>query len=252
MPLAATVLYASNTNPSGSSLVTSSVSPTANAYQLMAVFQFDAVTLGSVTSVVGNGLTWVQIGTVTITNLGVPFARLTVFRSMAAAPTTGAATITLSSSETRVDAIWIEVTGDVITTGANGAGATGQVATNFSLTQQSQATVTYAPFTSALSYAASFFLINSGDGNGNSAPQLGFTQLADPYAGVGTWSYAQGRVGIDTSFVTRCSIPGQARYAGIAVEVLAQITGVGDGDDLFVLQVGGDQPAMISTPVVAY
>jgi hypothetical protein len=27
---------------------------------------------------------------------------------------------------------------------------------------------------------------------------------------------------------------------------------VGDGDDLFVLQVGGEQPAMLSTPVVAY
>jgi hypothetical protein len=254
MPLAATVLHASNTNPSGFGYITPSVSPTANALQLMAVFQFDAGVLGSVFSVIGNGLTWEQIDTVTISSLGDPFARLTLFRALDASPSAGTCAIVTTSSETRVDVIWIEITGGVITTGSNGSGAIGVTAKNFNNSQANQGTVTYgAPFTAATSYAAAFFLINSGDGSGNSAAQNGFTQLSDPYGGVGTWSFAMGLLGPPSGLEARCSIPGQARYAGIAVEVLAEgAAGVGDGDDLFVLQVGGEQPAMSATPVVAY
>lgn len=254
MPLAATVLYASNTNPSGITLVTSSVTPTANALQLMGIFQFDNGTLGVPFSITGNGLTWEQIDTVTISSLGDPFARLSVYRALSAAPTTGTTTIALTSFEPRVDAIWIEITGGVITTGTNGSGAIGVTAKNFNNSQANQGIVTYgSPFTAATSYAAAFFLINSGDGSGNSNAQNGFTQLSDPYAGVGTWSFAMGLLGPPSGLIARCSIPGQARFAGIAVEVLAEgAAGVGEGDDLFVLQVGGDQPAMISTPVVAY
>lgn len=116
-------------NAQGGNLVTSVATlpgtPTANALQLLAVWQGPAVSILPPTSVDGCGLTWVAIGTVTTTG---PAMRLTVYRAMGAAPFSDAVTAHLPVAQNRPVLEWKEVIGADIS-GLDGAGAIAQFAT---------------------------------------------------------------------------------------------------------------------------
>lgn len=113
MALSVTTVDSGANDTDGTSFLTASKTPTANALQLLAVARrVSSGGLGTV-SVSGCGLTWVAVRTE---------ANLTVFRALGASPTTGQLTITTSLTNICVVYSWVEVTG-CDTSGTNGSGA---------------------------------------------------------------------------------------------------------------------------------
>lgn len=111
-------LVTSSSTTDGLTFATASVTPTANALILIAVGMTVAASpTPTLTSVVGNGITYTQIDTT------VPGARtIALFRGMAASPTAGAITITAPSTLTSCYWTVAQFTG-VDTSGTNGSGA---------------------------------------------------------------------------------------------------------------------------------
>jgi hypothetical protein len=125
--LSTSLLTTDSSQTNGTAFVTASVSPFADRLITVAVSS-TAVSSGdnAAPTLAGNGLTWVQVDTaVTKTNWG----RVTLFRSMGAAPTTGAVTITFSDAQN--DCLWeVREWADVDTGGTNGSAAIAQSANN--------------------------------------------------------------------------------------------------------------------------
>ncbi len=120
LTIGATKLTSNFTDTDGLTFVTASVSPAANRLLLLG-FIFSQPTIADPTSIVGNGLTWVQVGTIDLTTTG-PVRRLALYRSMGGSPSSGAITATWASNITA--AVWtlIELS-NVDTSGTNGSGA---------------------------------------------------------------------------------------------------------------------------------
>jgi hypothetical protein len=115
----AQVLTTGSTGAAGS-ILTASVTPGANRLVLVVVGNTHGTTANAVT-LTGNGLTYVQIGTLQFNGV---LSRLSVFRAMGAAPTAGSITITVGGAQTATGIGWTvwEING-VDTTGTNGSGA---------------------------------------------------------------------------------------------------------------------------------
>ena len=153
--------------PPQSSWTTASITPSPNKLVLLAVGTFGSAM--TVTSVTGNGLTWVKVGEVT--NSGT----ITLFRAMGPAPTAGAVTITATANR----AAWSVVEyGGVDTSGTNGSGAIVQSATG-SNGYASSLTVTLAKFASATNaaYGATMF---DNDSSVGVYPGSGFSTIHQP------------------------------------------------------------------------
>src|SRR3989344_5522242 len=153
--------------PPQSSWTTASITPSPNKLVLLAVGTFGSAM--TVTSVTGNGLTWVKVGEVT--NSGT----ITLFRAMGPAPTAGAVTITATANR----AAWSVVEyGGVDTSGTNGYGAIVQSATG-SNGYASSLTVTLAKFASATNaaYGATMF---DNDSSVGVYPGSGFSTIHQP------------------------------------------------------------------------
>lgn len=121
------MLNSYSSGATASSFTTTSHTPSANALVLVG---FSVTAALSVTSVTGNGLTWVQVATGTY---GAGGATCYVYRAMGASPTLGGITVNLSGS-TSGYSICLSVcqfTG-VATSGTNGSGAVVQSATALS------------------------------------------------------------------------------------------------------------------------
>ncbi len=116
-----THLAAAGSTTNQASYTTASITPTANNLVLAWVTNTKATTPDTPT-LSGNGLTWVQVATVTWGTIAAPTARTTLFRAMGAAPTAGAVTISFGASQT--GCAWaIERFSGVDTSGTNGSGA---------------------------------------------------------------------------------------------------------------------------------
>ena len=110
---------------------TSSISPSPDKLILCFLTATDNGFAGPilVNSITGAGLTWVEIAEVQMDTIASPRQFLTCYRAMGPAPTPGALTITLDGPAFSCQWIIVEC-GNVDTSGADGAGAVVQVATN--------------------------------------------------------------------------------------------------------------------------
>lgn len=94
----------------------------------------------------GNGLTWVQAGTVLYNDIASPGKRLTLFRAMGASPTSGAVTIDFSGNSQSGIAWSIFEFDGVDTSGSDGENAVAQVVSEAQDSQASPYTLTLAAF----------------------------------------------------------------------------------------------------------
>lgn len=119
---------ASSSTADGTSFTTGSQTPNPNYLQVLDIVSSHGTTAETPTSVVGCGLTWELVGA----TYGAPSAtgrRLSRWRAMGEAPSTGALTITFANAMTSCLWNW-KATGNADTTGTNGSGAFVQTTTN--------------------------------------------------------------------------------------------------------------------------
>lgn len=103
-----------------SSYASNSYTPTSNALLLCGVANSRGSATAATPTLTGNGLTWVQVNTVTCDS---GLKRLTIFRALGASPTTGAVTADFAGdNQTGCHIVVVQFTG-VDTSGTNGSGA---------------------------------------------------------------------------------------------------------------------------------
>lgn len=127
MAIVTTELTSGGTDTPAENNLTASVSPAANALELLEVRSASGGgTPASAPTISGNGLTWVQEETQLYDDGATESHRITVYRAMGASPSTGQITITFPVGEVAALAnlSWklLEKTG-VDTSGTNGSGA---------------------------------------------------------------------------------------------------------------------------------
>jgi hypothetical protein len=222
MAVASAALTSGSSEVDGTSFATASVTPTADRLVLLAVaHQRDgSADPSALSSVTGNGLTWVQVATVLYDTAGASHGRLSLWRTLGASPSAGA--ITMNAPETQIGAVWsvVEFSG-ADTTGTNGSGAIVQSVTNLGSAVTSL-TVTLAAFGSVDNATYGTFGANSALSTWTVGS--GFTQLhVVANAAEGPSLLSEFRVDNDTSVdATR---PGGASgdVGGIAVEIQAAV-----------------------------
>jgi len=196
----------------GTTFTTASISPGADRL-VLAWVAGRGTTLGSPT-LSGNGLTWVEVTTLTFANNG----RMSLFRAMGASPTAGSVTITFPTSANRACWSIVEYAG-VDTSGTNGSGAVVQSATGTAAA--SPITVTLGAFASANNVATGGFVRISTAASAFTAGG-GFTIYGQDSSanalGIATEGLAANDTTVDISAPnTSCTNP--PCMAGIAVEL---------------------------------
>lgn len=174
MPIITKTDLTSNTSTTNATTyTTASISPGANKIVFLAVASglFSGAPAAP-SSIVGNGLTWVQVAT--IQNPTTNF-RLTLFRAMGASPSAG--TVAINFGATQEGCAWsIFELDKVATSGSNGADAVVQVVTNTATTVTSL-TVTLSAFSSTDNATVGVFLSYDGPFAQTITPGSGFTQI---------------------------------------------------------------------------
>ncbi len=130
---------------SNSSQATASITPTANALIIATLTVTNPNNPPNNPTVSGNGLTWVQIATVTSAVSG-GGTRQTQYRAMGASPSTGAITIDLAGQSFNELRWSIDQFAGVDTSGTNGSGAVVQSATNTQTGNNSSFSITLGAF----------------------------------------------------------------------------------------------------------
>lgn len=217
-----TSLTSDSSTTDAASYDTASITPSANALVLVAVISSKANPPSAAPTLSGNGLTFVEITTVTWSSIATPTRRVTLFRAMGASPSAGAITIDFGGT-TQTNCLWSVVqytTAD--TTGTNGSGAIVQSATN-AANSANGLTVTLAAFGDTVNnWAYGCFSKNDIE---TIDPGAGFTEFHEAAVlSPANQLQAEWKLGEDTSVdVTHT---GTARnYGGIAVEVKAAAGG---------------------------
>src|SRR3990167_10083775 len=211
MAVTATHLTTAVSDTDATSYTTASISPAANNLVLVAVYSHDASAPTATPTLTGAGLTWVQVGTLTTT--GDSQARLTLFRTLSASPGSGALTIDFGG-ETQNRCMWsISSFGNVDTSGANGAGAVVQSATN---TASSVTTLTVTLSAFGNTNNATYGCLGQNAGTQAITAGTGFTELGEANSGEFEAIETEWRVDNDTSVNWTTS---ENNLAGIAVEI---------------------------------
>jgi len=178
MTIAATLLTADvDTTGTADDYTTASIAPTGNELVLAMIVNTRFTATPAVPTLSGNGLTWVQVATVTINPSTDHDMRLTLFRAMGASPSSGVVTINVGGVDTHSGCAWVitEFSG-VDTTGSDGANAIVQAVTNSDIATPTSLTVTLASFASATNAAYGGINVNSNPGI---TQGTGFTEIAD-------------------------------------------------------------------------
>lgn len=197
----------------GTSLATGAYAPTANSLVLATVVNYRSSGTPTLPTASGNGLTWVQVATVTVTSNdpeGLPEKRITLFRAMGPGPTSTAFTADFGGVSQAQISISVRQWTGTDTSGTNGSGAIQQTATN-SVTGAgaSSLTVTLSALQSSAGVDASF------TGAGPVTPEASWTEVHE----VGT-AVLETQVRTLTSDNTPSATFGSAQYcAGIAAEI---------------------------------
>ena len=187
---------------------TASITPTARRLVLAYIGGSGVGVASPAPTLAGNGLTWVQVATIEFNVIATPISRLTLFRALGAAPSSGAVTITFSATQDAC--LWgiVEVS-NVDNGGTNGSAAIVQSATNRA-DAAAALTVTLAAYANANNGAVSGF---SHDYLAGITPDTGWTEIHD-ITGLET----QWRANNDTTAVATFA-SGTHDIAGIAVEI---------------------------------
>lgn len=213
MALAVTGLTSGVDTDGGTSATTASISPTGNALVLCDVVNIDSDFSAPATPTVsGNGLTWVQVATLTHVNIGPnDLVRITRFRAMGASPSSGTVTISCGVNQSAIAYSIYEITG-VDTSGTNGSGAVVQTVTNDSADAAvGSLTVTLAAFGSANNMAIGAFAY--GGDTSDFAVGSGFTLIHEPSGATLFTEYKLNDTTVDASNSTSQPL------AGIASEI---------------------------------
>jgi len=130
MAVLTTNLTSGSDSDGNSTATTASISPASNNLILLSITLRNGSSIDpSVSSVSGNGLTWVKIDSTVFDNSSTSRRTVELWRSMGASPSTGAITITASENETDIN--WsVDQSSVIDTSGTNGSGAIVQSAKN--------------------------------------------------------------------------------------------------------------------------
>lgn len=214
------VLTQSTSTANVTNYTTASVTPTADALVLLATVATRNSTVCSdndIVTVTGNGLTWVNVNRQCLSSAVSPVQTVELWRTMGAAPSTGAITFDFSAT-TQLNAAWaiIECTG-TDTTGTNGSGAIVQNAINL-IEPGTSLTMTLGAFGGAGNATLGAFGLAT---NQAVTPGSGFTELAEQQNTEGTTLQVQWRNDNDTSVDASFS---SIDAGGIAIEIKAAAT----------------------------
>lgn len=224
MALAATNLTNGAGHPAGTTQATASITPAANALVLAWVSQHSTGATPGVPTCAGNGLTWVQVSTVVFSPAVTGVSRLTCFRAMGAAPTTGAVTFTWAAQPAE-GACWsIDQWTGADTSGTNGSGAIVQSATNTGTT--SALSVTLAAITLGNSVTGGF-ANDAATGSTANTVGAGFTALAN--TGFTVSPDNDGHILTEWILAAQTTVNGTAGsffqgWGGIAIEIRPPVT----------------------------
>jgi hypothetical protein len=197
----------------GTSFATASVTPSANKLYLLFISNTKATTADAVSSVSGNGLTWVSVASRNFNTSNVN--RISVYRAMiASAPSAGAITITFAASQTGCAWSLLEIDG-VETSGSDGAGAIAQFTSSLGTSTTPLATLnafddatnnaTVGGFSSA---AASTYTA------GTNFAIKGQTTYLTPSSSIATEFFAGSDTTVDATIAS-------AAWGSIAIEIVA-------------------------------
>lgn len=168
------------------SYASASVSPGSNTLVLVAVAirNYSAANLGTIT-LSGNGLTYVEIATITFSSIASSTGRVSIFRAMGASPSAGAITITVSGTGNSACGWSVDEATGTDTTGTHGSGAIVQSNTSQSDSTQTP-TVTLSALTDAVNHAVYACFANAQARN--VTPGGSYNELADTNTGIGLQS----------------------------------------------------------------
>ena len=229
--VACSVLTEGQDSTNAASYATASVSPGADRLILVATYgarnAAAACTANDVSSITGNGLTYVHINRQCFSTAGAPTQTVELWRSMGASPSTGALTINYGG-DSQINAGWavLECTG-IDTSGTNGSGAVAQSAVNL-VGPGTSLTVTLGAFGDAGNATLGAFSISD---NTDITEGSGFTQLAEQLVSDGGNDGAlhvefknSNDTSVDASFASNDA-------AGVAIEIKASAVAANtDGD----------------------
>ena len=214
MAITVALLTSGSSATDDTAYLTDSILPTANRLIIAAAASRVSTSPPEICTLSGTGLTWVEAGTVTGT--GASTRRITLFRSMGAAPSSGALTIDFAGN-TQIGCAWsvVEFAG-IDTSGTNGSGAVVQTATN-NVAAATSLTVTLAAFSSADNATYGSFFCGT---NEDQTVGTGFSELHD----LGTTAeplrvFTEWLAGNDTT-VDESSATSTGR-GGVAIEIKA-------------------------------
>ena len=165
-----TALTSSATTTDAASFNTASIDPADNS--LVLAFVASRRASPAAPTLTGNGLTWVQVASVTDASTAI---RLTVFRAMGASPSSGAVAIDFSAtSQTSCAWVIVQLT-SADTSGTNGSGALVQ-----SVTDTEDAVTSITATLAALEHVANVNVTAAAiTANASITPDSDFTELAD-------------------------------------------------------------------------
>lgn len=173
MPVTATHLTTGADNTAGTSATTASISPSPNKLILIGVGNNEGGGSCQQPTVSGCNLTWVAVATKASSD---GKQRMTLLRAMGSSPTTGALTLATGNSSDTFNWSVVEF-GNVRTSGANGADAVVQSATNGTdSVSHASLTVTLGAFSSTKNATFGVIRINNAHAV---TPGSGFTELAE-------------------------------------------------------------------------
>lgn len=210
MALAVNALTSGSDTVDRTTYTTASVTPTANALVLVAAYSRRNPGV-DVSSISGNGLTWVKIASVTSTAL--TFRYISLWRAMGASPSAGTIGITWAGQCNNSAWSVFEITG-TDTSGTDGSGAIVQSGTSPDPSTGTSGTITLSAFGSTNNMGVGFFHHNADEAT---TPGSGFTeihdiQISENTAGMNT-EYKVNDNTVDASWTTSID------WLGIAIEV---------------------------------
>lgn len=186
---------------------TGTVTATANRLVLLNLSIQHGSTVGTVSSVTGGGLTWVEVNTQGMNTVASPVKRVTVFRALGDSPSSGVLTVTLSKEHTNCQWAITEYT-NIDTGGENGANAIVQSVASGVDDQTTSWSITLAAFADSANATFGGFTTS---GAGTITAGSGFARL-------GTTTFVEWKKENDTS-VDFTFATSNAELGGIAIEI---------------------------------
>lgn len=219
MAITMATLTSGNNTVDATSFTTASITPTANSLVLLALAY--TKTPPAVPTITGNGLTWVNVTSVSYNSIAAPGIQIAVFRAMGASPSAGTVAISFGGA-TQLGCAWsfAEFAG-VDQTGTNGSGAVVQSATNATDSTTATLTVTLSAFGSSnnVTYGAYGAQAAAVQGVGT-----GFTLIHETgYPTPNNRLLAEWKNANDTSVTFTPSTTG-LQAAGIGIEINAAVS----------------------------